>query len=178
MESKVSEKHSVVSHEFVCCWTKFEFVNELTQFSLIIHRDFRFSNSFLYGENRSIFLTEKWKMKNNKRSNRLNWHSSRCCSEKIIESFDRCWWKDFIVKRQFSCWRKRHLSLWWSEWRSCFFLSCWESESKWFDFVLMLRSFPDGIHYDQKKFGPIEENTILLVDTRTGLLVNQWANRT
>jgi len=40
------------------------------------------------------------------------------------------------------------------------------------------KSFPDGIHYDQKKFGPIEENTILLVDTRTGLLVNQWANRT
>jgi len=39
-------------------------------------------------------------------------------------------------------------------------------------------SFPDGRHFDTKKFGAIPENTILTINTRTGQIVNQWGNNT
>ena len=44
--------------------------------------------------------------------------------------------------------------------------------------LIEFRSFPDGRHFDQKSFAPIEENTVLLLDTRTGQLINQWGNHT
>ena len=40
------------------------------------------------------------------------------------------------------------------------------------------RSFPDGIHFDEKTFGPIKEKTILSVDIRTGNILNQYGNST
>ncbi|CAF0765592.1 unnamed protein product [Adineta ricciae] len=39
-------------------------------------------------------------------------------------------------------------------------------------------SFPDGVHFDRRRFGPIPENTILDVDTRTGEVKSQWGNNT
>jgi hypothetical protein len=40
------------------------------------------------------------------------------------------------------------------------------------------RSFPDGYHFDQNKFGVISENTILSLDIETGEIKTQWANNT
>lgn len=40
------------------------------------------------------------------------------------------------------------------------------------------QSFPDGIHFDQSSFGPIKENVLLTVDTRTGQIVEQTGNST
>jgi hypothetical protein len=39
-------------------------------------------------------------------------------------------------------------------------------------------SFPDGRNFDKKKFGAIPENTILIINTHTGQIVNQWGNNT
>lgn len=39
-------------------------------------------------------------------------------------------------------------------------------------------SFPDGLHFDQTSFGPIKDNVLLTVDTRTGLIIDRMGNST
>jgi hypothetical protein len=38
------------------------------------------------------------------------------------------------------------------------------------------RSFPDGYHFNTKKFDAIQNNTILTIDIKTGEIINQWGN--
>ncbi|CAM4960903.1 unnamed protein product [Rotaria socialis] len=48
--------------------------------------------------------------------------------------------------------------------------SCW--------IAIEWKSFPDGRHFDNPKFGVIPENTVLTVNTRTGQIIEQWGNNT
>lgn len=40
------------------------------------------------------------------------------------------------------------------------------------------QSFPDGINFDKKTFGAIQQNTILTVNTKNGQIIRQWGNNT